>query len=130
MVLGLGKEFKMKVSITARHFDLTPELRSFVEEELDKLKRYFDPIVSSNAVLEVEGYRQRSEITVKVYGTKLTGTGQSDDMYVSIEESIDRLKSQLKKHKGKLKDRNQKRVAEGKSKPPDLTSDEDVTLDY
>jgi putative sigma-54 modulation protein len=120
----------MKVSITARHFDLTPELRSYVEEELDKLKRYFDHIVSGNAVLEVEGYRQRSEITLKVYGTKLTGTGQSDDMYVSIEESIDKLKTQLKKYKGKLKDRDQKRVAEGKNTPPQLTSEEDVTLDY
>jgi len=120
----------MKVSITARHFDLTPELRSFVEDELGKLKRYFDHIVSGNAVLEVEGYRQRSEITLKVYGTKLTGTGQSDDMYVSIEESVDKLKTQLKKYKGKLKDRNQKKVAEDKSTPPPLTSDDDVTLDY
>jgi putative sigma-54 modulation protein len=120
----------MKVSITARHFDLTSELKSFVEEELDKLVRYFDHIVSANAVLEVEGYRQRSEITLKVAGTKLTGTGQSDDMYISIEESVDKLKTQLKKYKGKLKNRKQKEVAEDKKTPPPLTSDDDVTLDY
>lgn len=124
------KESDMKVSITARHFDLTPELKLFVEEELDKLKRYFDHIVSGNAVLEVEGYRQNSEITLKVAGANLTGTGQSDDMYVSIEESVDKLKTQLKKYKGKLKDRKQKEVAEDKNTPPPLTSDDDVTLDY
>lgn len=120
----------MKVSITARHFDLTPELRTFVEGELDKLERYFDHIVSGNAVLEVQGYRQRSEITLKVAGANLTGTGESDDMNVSIEESVDKLKTQLKKYKGKLKDRDQKKVAEEKNTPPPLTSEDDVSLDY
>ncbi len=120
----------MKVSITARHFDLTPELKTFVEDELDKLKRYFDHIVSGNAVLKVQGYRQKSEITLKVYGANLTGTGESDDMYVSIEESVDKLKTQLKKYKGKLRDRDQKKVAEDKATPPPLTSEDDVSLDY
>jgi putative sigma-54 modulation protein len=120
----------MKVSITARHFDLTPELKTFVDDEINKLKRFFDNIVSGSAVLEVEGYRQRSEVTVKVYGATLTGTGESDDMYISVEESIDKLKGQLKKYKGKLKDKNQKKVAADKNAPPDLTSDEDITLDY
>jgi putative sigma-54 modulation protein len=120
----------MKVSITARHFELTSELRAFVEEELEKITRFFDSIVSSNVVLEVEGYRQHAEITVKVSGATLTGTGVSDDMYVSVEESVDKLKTQLKKYKGKLKDRDQKKVSARKETPPPLTSDEDITLDY
>jgi len=120
----------MQVSITARHFELSPELKKFVEDELGKLKRFFDSIVSGNAVLEVEGYRQRAEITLKVSKTTLTGTGESDDMYISVEECVDKLKGQLKKYKGKLKDRQQKKVAADKNAPPDLTSDEDITLDY
>lgn len=120
----------MQVSITARHFDLSPELRTFVDEELQKLNRYFDNIVSGNVVLEVESYRQRSEVTLKVYGATLTGTGESDDMYVSVEESIDKLKRQLKKYKSKLKDKQQKKISAEKSTPPDLTSDDDITLDY
>ena len=36
----------MKVSITARHFDLSPELKAFVDDELQKLNRFFDNIVS------------------------------------------------------------------------------------
>ncbi len=120
----------MNVSITARHFDLSPELKSFVEDELQKLGRYFDNIVSSNVVLEVESYRQRSEVTLKVSGATLTGTGESDDMYVSVEESLDKLKRQLKKYKGKLKDKHQKKISAEKSTPPELTSDDDITLDY
>ena len=51
-------------------------------------------------------------------------------MYVSVEEAVDKLKVQLKKYKGKLKDRHQKKVSAEKSALPELTSDEDITLDY
>jgi putative sigma-54 modulation protein len=124
------KESGMKVNITARHFELTNELKGRVEEEVDKLTRYFDRIISANAVLAVEGYRHMAEINLKVYGSTLTGTGESDQMQVSIEQAVDKLTVQLKKYKGKLKDRKQKRVSRKKTTIPDLTTDEDITLDY
>ncbi|NIS17831.1 MAG: ribosome-associated translation inhibitor RaiA [candidate division Zixibacteria bacterium] len=120
----------MKVNITARHFDLTNELRARVEDEVEKLKRYFDHIISANAVLAVEGYRHMAEISVKVSRSTLTGTGESDQMQVSIEQAVDKLAGQLKKYKGKLKDRQQKQVSREKTTIPDLTKDDDITLDY
>jgi len=120
----------MKINITARHFELTNELKQLVEEEVEKLTRFFEHIISSNAVLEVEGYRHRAEISVKVYGSTLTGTAESDQMQVSIEQAIDKLTAQLKKYKGKLKDKKQKQISEHKTTIPDLTTDDDITLDY
>ena len=120
----------MKVNITARHFDLTDELKARVEDEVEKLKRYFDHIISANAVLAVESYRHMAEINVRVHGSTLTGTGESDQMQVSIEQAMDKLTVQLKKYKGKLKDRQQKRVSKDKTAIPDLTTDDDITLDY
>ena len=102
----------MKVNITARHFELTDELKGRVGEEVDKLTRFYENIISANAVLDVEGYRHMAEISVKVYGTTLTGTGESDQMQISIERAMDKLAVQLKKYKGKLKDKNQKRVSQ------------------
>ena len=120
----------MKVNITARHFELTKELRNQVEEEVDKLNRFFNNIISANAVLEVESYRHLAEISVKVYGSTLTGTGASDQMQISIEQAVDKLTGQLKKYKGKLKDKKQKRVSQKKTATPDLTTEEDISLDY
>jgi len=120
----------MKVNITARHFELTNELRGRVEEEVGKLTRFFEHIISANAVLAVEGYRHMAEISVKVYGSTLTGKGESDQMQVSIEQAVDKLAVQVKKYKGKLKDRKQKQVSQNKTAIPDLTTDEDITLDY
>jgi len=120
----------MKVNITARHFELTKELRNRVEEEVDRLNRYFNNIISANAVLEVESYRHQAEISVRVYGSTLTGTGESDQMQISIEQAVDKLTTQLKKYKGKLKDKKQKQVSQDKTASPDLTTEEDISLDY
>jgi len=120
----------MKLNITARHFELTRELRLLVEEELGRLTRYFDNIISANVVLDVEGYRHTAEVTVKVYGSTLKGTGESDQMQKSIERAIDKLSGQLKKYKGKLKDKKQKRISRKKAAATNLTTEEDVSLDY
>jgi len=95
----------MNIEITARHFDLTPELKDHIERQVSGLTRYFENIISSKVILDVEKYRQTAEIKVKVYKDVITGKANSDDMYASIEKSIDKVKGQLKKYKGKLKEK-------------------------
>ncbi len=95
----------MNIEITARHFDLTPELKEHVEHEVAGLTRYFENIISSEVILDVEKYRQTAEIKTRVYNAVLTGKGDTNDMYASIEQAVDKVKVQLKKHKSKLKDK-------------------------
>ena len=102
----------MNIEITARHFDLTPELKEHVEKEVAGLTRYFENIISSEVILDVEKYRQTAEIKVKVYKDVLTGKTDSNDMYASIENSIDKVKGQLKKYKDKLKDKRPEEISE------------------
>jgi ribosome hibernation promoting factor len=102
----------MNVEITARHFDLTPELKEHTEREVEGLTRFFDNIVSAEVILDVEKYRQSAEIKVKVYNAVLAGTGKTDDMYASIEQAVNKVKVQLKKHKSKLKDKRPEKIHE------------------
>ena len=51
-------------------------------------------------------------LKVKVYNSTLSGSGETDDMYNSIDMAIDKVKGQLKKHKGKLKRKNPEEIAE------------------
>nr|MBN2278488.1 ribosome-associated translation inhibitor RaiA [candidate division Zixibacteria bacterium] len=106
----------MNIEITARHFDLTPELREHIEKEVTGLKRYFEHIIASEVILDVEKYRQTSEIKVKVYKDVITGKADSNDMYASIEKSIDKVKTQLKKYKGKLKEKHPGQINEAVEK--------------
>lgn len=96
----------MLTKITARHFDLTPELRAKADEEFDKLERFFENIVSAEMVLDVERHRRLAEVRAKVSRDVITGTGQADDMLAAIAMAMDKVKAQLKKHKERLKEKD------------------------
>ena len=91
---------------------LQPGLREHVESEIEKLTRFFENIISSDVILDVEKYRQTAEIKVKVYNAVITGSADSNDMYASIEMSVDKVKKQLKKYKGKLKNKHPEKITE------------------
>jgi putative sigma-54 modulation protein len=102
----------MLKKITARHFDLTAEMKERAEEEVDRLTRYFDSIVSAELVLDTERHRHLAELKVIVYNNTITGTGDTDDMYNSITVAVDKVKGQLKKYKGKLKHKRPEAITE------------------
>ncbi len=102
----------MNIEITARHFDLTPELREHIEKEVNGLTRYFENIISSEVILDVEKYRQTAEVKTKVYREVITAKADTNDMYQSIEQAISKVKKQLKKYKGKLKDKHPEQITE------------------
>ncbi|MFQ6003294.1 MAG: ribosome hibernation-promoting factor, HPF/YfiA family [Candidatus Zixiibacteriota bacterium] len=106
----------MQIRITARHFDLTEDLRSFAEKQVDKLERYFNHIIDSHLILDMEKSRMTAELKVKVYGTVLSSKYRSFDMYDSVEKVINKMEAQIKKYKAKLKDKKAKKASVIKEK--------------
>ena len=102
----------MQKKITARHFDLTNEMKIKCEDEMDGLSRFFDQIISADLVLDKERHRRKAELKVKVYNATITGTGETDDLYNSISAAVDKVKVQLKKHKEKLKEKKPEEIQE------------------
>ncbi|UCG61351.1 MAG: ribosome-associated translation inhibitor RaiA [Candidatus Zixiibacteriota bacterium] len=115
----------MLKKISARHFDLTDEMKSAAESEMEGLTRYFENIISAEMVLDTERHRRKAELKVKVYNNVLTGTGDTDDMYTSIAQAVDKVKGQLKKYKGKLKHKNPEQITEVKDALTKPTTDID-----
>ncbi|MDZ4724243.1 MAG: ribosome-associated translation inhibitor RaiA [candidate division Zixibacteria bacterium] len=93
----------MKTKISAKRFDLTPEIRAKAEHELEGLKRFFDTIISAEFVFDVEKHRNLAELHVTVAKDVIAGTADTDDMHKSMLAAVDKVKTQLKKHKAKLK---------------------------
>jgi len=102
----------MQTTITARHFELTEEMKDRAEGEIEGLTRYFENIISAELILDKERHLRKAELRVKVYKETLTGTGDTDDLYNSIGQAVDKVKAQLKKYKGKLKDRRPEEIAD------------------
>ncbi len=119
----------MKTRITARHFEITPELKGLAEENFASLERYFDNIVSCHLILDVEKHRKLAETQIKVYGQTITSSEESDNMYVTIEAVFDKARAQLKKYKGKLRDKDPKRINSAASKATKPDTDPD-SVDY
>lgn len=92
----------MNIVTTARHYELAPALRDYAENKVQHLKRYFDHIVKAHVVFSLEKYRHKVEITLHVNGKDFVSIEESDDMYASLDRSVEKLESQLRRHKDRI----------------------------
>ena len=92
----------MRFIITGRNIDVTPGLKTAVEDKLGKLEKFFKPDTEVNVTLSVEKDRQKIEVTIPVKGNIIRSEQVSSDMYVSIDLVEEIIERQLKKYKNKL----------------------------
>ena len=93
----------MKVIFTGRHIDVSDSLRAFAQERLDKMTTYLDDIIDVHVILSVEKHRHQAEITLKTRSSDFVACAETDDMYASLSQSLDKLEAQAHKHAGKQK---------------------------
>ena len=93
----------MKFIISGKNIDVTPGLKSAVEDKIGKLEKYFTPETEVHATLSVEKERQRIEVTIPVKGNIIRSEQVSNDMYVSIDLAAGVIERQLKKYKNKFR---------------------------
>ena len=97
----------MKFVIVGKNIEVTPGLKSAVEDKIGKLERYFTPETEIHVTLSVEKERQKIEVTIPVKGSIIRSEQVSNDMYVSIDLVEEIIERQLKKYKNKLVDQKQ-----------------------
>ncbi len=97
----------MKYIIVGKNIEVTPGLRSAVEDKIGKLERYFTEETEVHVTLSVEKERQKIEVTIPVKGSIIRSEQVSNDMYVSIDLVEEIIERQLKKYKNKLVDQKQ-----------------------
>jgi putative sigma-54 modulation protein len=117
----------MNFEYTGRHINVTPALRSHVENHFDKIKHLFDGNGTTNAhvIIEVDKGRHRSEIILKWRDQVLTATTSVSDMYQSLTQTIDKLEKQALKLKSKVIDKHQRVKKVTTIVPPATAADED-----
>lgn len=106
----------MKFEYTGRHIEVTPAMKSHVEEHFARLNHLFDGDHSkAHIIIEVEQRgRHRSEIIVNWRKEVLTATTTLDDMYQSLSKTIDKIEKQANRLRKKVIDKSHKakRVSE------------------
>ena len=92
----------MRTKITARHFKLNEELKTFVEDEVMRLKKYYSGIIDTEVILSWEKFHRLAEIHVTVFGDRLKAEERSEDMHKSVTLAVDKLERQVIKYKERL----------------------------
>jgi putative sigma-54 modulation protein len=99
----------MNYEYTGRHIEVTPALRSHVENHFKRLDHLFgNNNAKAHVIIEVEKGRHRSEIIVKWRDQVLTANSTVSDMYQSLTKTIDKIEKQASRIKDKVIDRHQK----------------------
>ena len=97
----------MHFIITGKNIDVTPGLKSAVEDKIGKLEKYFTPDTEVHVTLSVEKDRHKIEVTIPVKGNIIRSEQVSNDMYVSVDLVEEIIEKQMKKYKNKIIDRAQ-----------------------
>ncbi len=94
----------MQLNISGHHLDITDAIKQHSKEKLAKIKHHFDHVISINMILEIEKDMQIAEASIHLSGTDLFAKAESKDMYSSIDQMVNKLDAQIRKHKEKLND--------------------------
>jgi putative sigma-54 modulation protein len=93
----------MNVKITARHFKLPDELRTYIEEKSSKLSRFYDNILATEVVLGWEKQQRYVELRINVNNKLIILKEISEDLRKSFDLIMDKAERQLKRHKAKIR---------------------------
>ncbi len=98
----------MNISITSRHFKAEPALKTYAENKVSKLHRFFDGVVHCDVVFLNEhskpnGTDKMVEIKLSVHDKVLKAVETTDDYFKAVDKAIDKLETQLVKFKQKIR---------------------------
>ncbi len=94
----------MNLQLTGHHLEVTPALREYIANKLNKLSNHFDHVIDIKVTLSVEKLSQKVEATVHVPGNDLHAECSHESMYSAIDLLADKLDRQVLRFKEKISD--------------------------
>jgi putative sigma-54 modulation protein len=95
----------MNIRVTARHFDMEPDLKAYVEDKVSRLARYFDRVEEAHVVLEAEGHRKIADVTVHAARVTVSSEQAADDLRSAFDRAVDKVERQIRRHKERVRNR-------------------------
>lgn len=95
--------------LIGRNIEITDAMRSYAEDKLQRLDRFFDQIVDARVVMSyderVGGEPARVEVQVNVPNGIVRAEERGADTYAAVDLVVDKLERQLKRFKQRLRDK-------------------------
>ena len=102
----------MKYNIRGEKVEITSAIRSYIEDKIGKLDKYFDDTesVNANVVIKVRGNEQKIEITIPAMHYTLRSEESHSDLYSAIDLTVDKLERQIRKNKTQINSKIKRNV--------------------
>ena len=86
----------MQVTVTGRNIELTPALKDYLTDKLQRSQKHFDHDLAAIALLSVAknpsvAHNQTAEVTIKLNGSLIRGEESTENMYASIDLVADKI---------------------------------------
>ena len=92
----------MKTTITARHCEVTQDLRTQVEGQLENLLAIFDRVSRADVVFAENGPTPTAEITVQFHRQSFNSKGEGISHEQAFNIAYEKAERQLRKFKDKM----------------------------
>lgn len=93
----------MKVQVRGKNgFTVTGAIESYAVDKLSKIERYFREELDAFVVCKVYNDHHKVEVTIPTKFYTMRAEVGNPDMYAAIDLTIDKLESQIRKHKTKI----------------------------
>jgi len=109
----------LDVQIIGRHLEITPAIRGYASQKVEKLERFFDGLSRIRVNLSYEGGAggvHRTELIFSVVrGKTLIAHAEDADLLASIDSAVDKGERLLTKFKEKIKYNTVREIRKEKS---------------
>ena len=96
----------MKIEVTGQNVEITEALRAYVSDKMERVERHYDNLTLAHFVLKLEKLLHSAEGTLHVGGktNPVHAESTAEDMYAAIDDLMDKIDRQVRRHKSKVTD--------------------------
>lgn len=99
------------IDIIGRNIEVTETMRAHIWNKIGKIERFHNHIMYAHITLELQKLEHFCTIVLKFNHFKIKVQASSTDMYVSIDEAINRLQSVISRYKSRIQDHHKKALS-------------------
>ena len=95
----------MQISITGRHVTVTDNVKTHLNEKLERCLGMFPRIETVHVILDMEKRDYVSEVIIQAANhIRISATEKSENMYDAIDRSVEHAERQMRKQRDKVLD--------------------------
>lgn len=99
------------LNVTGRNVQVTDAMKAYALEKITKIERFSIRIIDIAVTMDVQKLEHRVDIVVKVDHIKIKSQANTIDMYASIDKAVDKIQSQLRKYRDRIKEHQARHIS-------------------